>query len=135
MCRVTGPGSGHLDGEVVANLGSVAVASLRYAPLEGGEYGAFRPQSDLGSITYIDPHHDVVGSADSTSSQSDRARTVSRRVSEASDLSVTKPVVDEREKLSCCCYPADVAATAFRHPLVEVTDLGASVVSGDCFDR
>jgi hypothetical protein len=76
----------------------------------------------------------MVGSADLASSQSDRVRTVLCCVSEASDLSVAKPVVDEHEKLSGGGDPADVAATSFCNPGVEVSDLCASVIPGYRFD-
>ncbi len=50
-------------------------------------------------------------------------------VSEASDLSVTKPVVDEREKLSGGGDLGDVAATSCRHPLIEVPESGVATLA------
>jgi hypothetical protein len=69
--RWSGPGSWSLVGGLVVGGGPApfpvwgeAVRCLGIHPLRtrqgaGGVHGALRPQRQLGSITYLDPHTDV----------------------------------------------------------------------------
>ena len=74
------------------------------------------------------------GSCRYTSLQPDRART-SRRVFQATDLSVAESVVDEREQLSRRGDPADIAAPPLSDPPIGVSDGGAAVVARHRLDR
>ena len=103
------------------------------SPRTTGVVGMERSGHSRAELNHI-PRPAEWGSCRYTSLHPDRVRT-SRCVLQATDLSVTEPLVDQREQLAGRSDPADVASPAFSDSLVGVADRGATVVAGHRFDR
>ena len=135
---VNGVGGGacsipRLWGEAVRCLGIHPLRTRREA---GGVRGALRPQRfRLGSITYSTRTRRW-GHADRRARIRSLCPNRSRRhLVEAADMSVTQPVVDQRQESAGCGDSRDLVSSRRSDPPVGVADWWSALVAGNSFDR